>query len=441
MFDDERINIECGRIYARGILLTVILTLLYVTVRCAALSARGSLRAAVTYTEAVILIFGIAVLLIGLIRFHTGGDERAAYERHMFYKRAAKAFIIAVFGAYILTIPFTTHEMLGNLTHNHLLLMLEVVAFLYIFYSFKSKGVNINYSFISEPSKGYYRKVLLNIGALWLGLFFPFVIAGAWELVLNNSVSGAIAILVAYILSAAELSIEYFFVSLIEKMSYDDDGKGRIAIGTRIVMLVCLFNEFFYRVLRFAYVHLIASGNIAQPNIARIIAFVSRTLQQMDMLLAFLTGLAVCHLMAQLWEKRLLRTVCRIELIFLALSTVTGTLMPVCFKAFSEEQMIFFINRIVPWQSAAVSLFTIVMRILLITALTKELRAHGILWLIPVIRFIVLCVGAFLSTQGLGNEAVCFVQTVNFACIILLTFILWRCRLDENEGGSSELTI
>ena len=176
MFNDERINAECGKIYSKGILFAVIITLIYTVSRTITLFIQNTFHSFVTYTEAVILILGIGILLVGTIKFRVGGDERAAFERHSFYKKAAKTFIIAIFATYILTIPFTTEEMLGGQYHNHLLILLEVLGYLYIFYAFKTKEININYTFIAEKGWGYYSRVFMIIGSLWLSLFVPFLL-------------------------------------------------------------------------------------------------------------------------------------------------------------------------------------------------------------------------------------------------------------------------
>lgn len=160
MFNDERINAECGKIYSRGILLAVLLTLVYAAVRTAVLVIQDSLVSVLTYTEAVILIFGIGILVTGALKFRKDGDERTAFERCSFYKKAGRSFIIAVFGTYILTIPFTSEEMLGGEGYNQLLSLLEIVGCLYAFYAFKTRDINFNYSFIAESTGVYYRRVL-----------------------------------------------------------------------------------------------------------------------------------------------------------------------------------------------------------------------------------------------------------------------------------------
>ncbi|MBE5817267.1 MAG: hypothetical protein E7315_06115, partial [Clostridiales bacterium] len=258
MFNDERINAECGKIYSRGILLTVLVTLLYTISRTITLIIQGEFKTPVTYTEAVILILGIGMLLTGFFRFNKDRDERTVYERHTFYKKAAKRFVIAVFATYILTIPFTTEKMLGGQPHNHLLILLEVLGFLYIFYSFKTKGININYSFIYDDNRNYYRKVFSNVGSLCLWLLLPFAVAATFELVANQSFSGALTILIAYTSSTIGLSAEYVFISMIEKTSYNTVNSTQFALGTKISMTVCLGVELFLAIIQGIYIRLVS---------------------------------------------------------------------------------------------------------------------------------------------------------------------------------------
>ena len=74
MFNDERINAECGKIYSKGILFAVIITLIYTVSRTITLFIQNTFHSFVTYTEAVILILGIGILLVGTIKFRVGGD-------------------------------------------------------------------------------------------------------------------------------------------------------------------------------------------------------------------------------------------------------------------------------------------------------------------------------------------------------------------------------
>lgn len=428
MFNDERINAECGKIYSRGILFAVLITFVYALSRTITLIIQGNLHTVVTFTEAMILILGIGILSVGTVHFRKDRDERTLYEQHMFYKKAAKAFVIAVFATYILTIPFTTEEMLGGQPYNHLLILLEVLGYLYLFYSFKTKEININYSFIDKEGSAYYRHVFLNIGILCLSLFFPFILAASWELILHESFAGMLTILFAYIGSAIGLSVEYFFISLTEKTSYETIDGQRFTLGTRISMLVSLAFAFTLSVLQCVYVHL-ATGNLqATANVGAKIAFVSQQRLRVELLFTVLVGLAVCHIMSQIKKGTLLYNICRIKILLLALSAIEATLGPVWYRALPEEALRFYANDITPWLNFLSFAVSLTMWILFIHALTKELRMTRILWVIPILRVAVNALNIFFTSQSMIRTGNYCMQATEMLCLVLLTVALWKYR-------------
>lgn len=442
MFHDERINAECGKIYSRGILLAVLITLFYTLSRTVTLLIQGELQTVVTYTEAVILLLGTGILTVGAVRFPRRGDERTAYERHAYYKKAGIGFILAVLGAYILTIPFTTKEMLGGQPHNHLLILLEVLGYLYLFYAFKTKEIHFNYSFIAEDGSQYYRRVLLRIGGLFLGLFPPFVLAAAWELILHKSWIGALTILLAYVSSAVGLSIEYFFISLVEKTSYDTLDGCRFALGTRIAMLVSLAVEFSLSVLQCVYVHFV-TGNLQEiPNIGSIgtvIAVVSQMQTRIGLLLVVLVGLTVCHILSQIKKGTLLYAVCRVKMLLLALTAIEATVSPVWYRALSENAIHILVNEVTPILRFASFAITLTMWILFVRGAVKELGAPRILRAIPGAYVLITAVNIYFTSQSMLRTATYAEQIVKIACLVLLSAVVWRYRgfADENSDSIS----
>lgn len=441
MFNDERINAECGKVYSKGILYAVLVTLLYTVSRTITLTLQNEFLTFVTYTEAVILILGIGILLVGVIRFRIGGDERTAFERHSFYKKAAKAFILAVFGTYILTIPFTTEEMLGGQSHNHLLILLEVLGCLYIFYTFKTKEININYSFIAEKGWHYYSRVFMIIGGLWLALFVPFLIAASWELVLHHSWATALTILLAYISSAIGLSIEYFFVSLVEKTSYDSTGNGKFALGTKIAMLVALVAEFSIAVFQGLYVYY-ATGNIQDipdiKNFGSAVAFFSQNITRLEFLSIVLVGLVVCHIMSQVKKGGFLYKVCRMKVFLLALAALEATLSPVWYRAMSEEAIRYLANYINPYLSFISVAITLTMWILFIASFIKELGLSHLLWTIPVLYGVAELANIFFVAQNMLRVGTLITLIIEMLCMIIVVIVLWRYHgfaIEKDEGG------
>lgn len=431
MFNDERINAECGKIYSRGILLAVLLTLVYAAVRTAVLVIQDSLVSILTYTEAVILIFGIGILVTGALRFRKDGDERTAFERCSFYKKAGRSFIIAVLGTYILTIPFTSEEMLGGEGYNQLLSLLEIVGCLYAFYAFKTRNINFNYSFIAESTGVYYRRVLKLVGGLWLSLLAPFFIAAVWMLVTRRSWLGAFAILLAYFSSAAGLSVWYFFISLVEKTSYDSMGDGRFALGARIAALACLVVELVTALLMCSYVYY-ATGDLrvisGGGNIGALIAAIATVRLRLEFILIVLVGLALSRILPQIRKGGLLCAVCRVQLILLALNVIVKTLRPILYRAYSDESIRFIATTVVQWRERLSLLTTLVMWTLFIYAAVRELGVSRVLWAIPVLRTVAAAVNIFLTSQNMLFAGTCCTYAAVVFCVAFLIAVLWRYR-------------
>lgn len=431
MFNDERINAECGKIYSRGILLAVLLTLVYAAVRTAVLVIQDSLVSVLTYTEAVILILGIGILVTGALKFRKDGDERTAFERCSFYKKAGRSFIIAVFGTYILTIPFTSEEMLGGEGYNQLLFLLEIVGCLYAFYAFKTRDINFNYSFIAESTGVYYRRVLKLVGGLWLSLLAPFFIAAVWMLVTRRSWLGAFAILFAYFSSAAGLSVWYFFISLVEKTSYDSMGDGRFALGARIAALACLVVELVTALLMCSYVYY-ATGDLRAisggESIGALIAAIATVRLRLEFILIVLVGLALSRILPQIRKGGLLCAVCRVQLILLALNVIVKTLRPILYRAYSDESIRFIATTVVQWRERLSLLTALVMWTLFIYAAVRELGVSHVLWTIPVLRTVAAAVNIFLTSQNMLFAGMCCTYAAVVFCVVFLIAVLWRYR-------------
>lgn len=431
MFNDERINAECGKIYSRGILLAVLLTLVYAALRTAVLVIQDSLVSVLTYTEAVILILGIGILVTGALRFRKDGDERTAFERCSFYKKAGRSFIIAVLGTYILTIPFTSEEMLGGEGYNQLLSLLEIVGCLYAFYAFKTRDINFNYSFIAESTGVYYRRVLKLVGGLWLSLLAPFFIAAVWMLVTRRSWLSAFAILLAYFSSAAGLSVWYFFISLVEKTSYDSMGDGRFALGARIAALACLVVELVTALLMCSYIYY-ATGDLRAisggGSIGALIAAIATVRLRLEFILIVLVGLALSQILPQIRKGGLLCAVCRVQLILLALNVIVKTLRPILYRAYSDESIRFIATTVVQWRERLSLLAALVMWTLFIYAAVRELGVSRVLWTIPVLRTVAAAVNIFLTSQNMLFAGTCCTYAAVVFCVVFLIAVLWRYR-------------
>lgn len=232
MFNDERINIQCGKIYRNGIFILLCVTVLYtmgkiVTFQSQGAECFGGILGFVSYffCELAVIISCITIFLYALLKFGTEKDERYYFERSKYYLNSAKILLIIELSAYVLPVPFLRDSEYIKITRNYMSLVVvcETLAYIYIYYNFRKNGININYSFIFESKRDYYRKVWKNILKFAAIMLIPYAVAAYFELLINQSVGYMLSILLSYVISVLGLALEYLFVSFAEKRYYDDE--------------------------------------------------------------------------------------------------------------------------------------------------------------------------------------------------------------------------
>lgn len=232
MFNDERINIQCGKIYRNGIFILLCVTVLYTMGKIVTLQSQGTecfegILGFVScfFCELAVIISCITIFLYALLKFGTEKDERYYFLRNKYYLNSAKILLIIGLSAYVLPMPFLRDSEYIKFTQNYISLVIvcETLAYVYIYYNFRKNGININYSFIFESKKDYYRKVWKNILKFSAIMLIPYAFAAYFELLFNQSLGYMLSILLSYAISVLGLALEYLFVSFAEKRYYDDE--------------------------------------------------------------------------------------------------------------------------------------------------------------------------------------------------------------------------
>ena len=301
MFNDERINQESGKIYQRGILIATIIALVYGAVHAWYLSTQGELAVKYLFTELFIVVCGAVILFVGGLRFVKIQDERTVFEKHNYYLNAGKVFLIAALSGYALTIPFATYKNFADAPINRLIIILMTVSYIYFFYNFKRKDININYSFIDESKGKYYGRVWENIGKLALVLAFPFFFAAMIDFGIHQSFLSFWCILTGYASSVIGLGLEYLFISWVEKRNCDDDTdylkKGTVALGV-LGIFICILHFIFEG----AYCYILDQGlvQISVPNIYKILSYITEVERSLGYLETALGAMWLSHIISQM---------------------------------------------------------------------------------------------------------------------------------------------
>lgn len=431
-FFDERINTECGKIYRRGILYATLVTLFYGTLRGIYLASIGQFFVRYLYTELTVVLCGFILLTVGAIKFPKNGDERSAFERHNYFLGAGKLFIVATLAGYAVTIPFSREKSFGDMPINHIIFVLEVLGYIYFFYTFKTRGISFNYSVISEERSTYYKAVFANIGKLAGVLFVAFAFAAFLDLGVNQSLLGFLGILWSYLVSVVSLSLEYLFISWVEKRSYDEQNSDRMASGTVIAFLLLIATAVFYAAFHIAYVF-IATGNLSAfpGNVGETLASLASGRVLIGYSQSALTAVVWCSLLAQIDNPPR----CRRALWWVLALSVFSILWHLATSFFSIIATPFLETALEPYQmrnllelisgfSSCISLVGIAFNGWLSYTLVKDVNVSGAILLSPALSLAVYLADLFFTSQSMARTSAILGSAVSFAALLVTFAVL-----------------
>lgn len=406
-FDYERINLESGRIYQWGILWAVLYTAVFALSRLLFLGNTEGVSVSLFIAEITVIGFGAVILLVGLIRWGLGRDERRVAEKHRYYLTAGKVFLIAAVAGYALSIPLRSHSGLNDYPINELLMQLEVLGCVYFFFAFKRRMISFNYTFIHETRWGYYGHVLRNIGKLALYALIPFGTAAVLDLLTHMSTVYFNAIGIAYALTVYDLGVGYFLLSLIEKLNYDEESPKNLKRGTFIALIVAIGKQvdvFLCQILA-AWV---AQYGMTQElptgvTFGELLAEASTAVREAAYPALVAAALALCFLMEQTHHSRRVRIgVCghlAVQAVDLVLTVLRNAV--IIHYAQSPHMAQTFAEYTAYW-SFAVWLVSLAFTCLWISGLIRDCGASKLLWL--TVGLVVVCqaVGIFFGSQSMN---------------------------------------
>ena len=440
-FNDERINRDCGSIYRLGILLATLFTLVFGAVRAVYLYRIGQLSVRYMLTEGAIVLAGAIILLIGFIRFPRLEDERIIFERASYYLAASKAFLVAALGGYALSIPYAFEKRFSDLPLNHLILVLEVFAYLYFSFSFKQKRIYFNYGIIELSGTRYTIEVLKRIGYIALYLSVPFMLALFIDLWLHKSVVNALSILLSYILSVVGLGAEYGILSLAEKINHADRGRRGLGRGGWVIVSLLIGGYLTMSVL-LSLVALIVSSNMAELpfNAGEAMAAIqSRRLYVWYSVLA-LVGVLLSFIMERSRTKRMLQVLIRAMLIVTVLTILWQLFSSLSLSIANasadisqlHSDILITVNEIIPYIWLATTLiFTIIM--------IKEYKFARATVILPLAYLCARLAAIYFTSQGDALASGLLTVWTGFICVTVACILLMLFRGFESPEPDESL--
>ena len=403
-FNDERINSALAKIYRNGMIIATIITLAYALLRAVYLNANDALLFKYMLTEGAMSFCSLIIIVIGLIKFIGKKDERVEREMAQYYLKGAKVFLIVTISAYAISIPYSRGKGFADMPLNILMNTLIALAYVYIYYNFRRNNIELNYSIINNSTGKYLLLVLANIGKFALGALVPFFIAGIIDLFVNKSIVFMFATLASGAASVITIGSEYFFISLVEKLYYNDERPVLFKRGLIIFAIMLIVAVILKGLLDLAFVLVAEFG----MNYEGIIGALGERLAEISTYRKTVTYFYVttavapllCSFAAQLADGKcfkLLKAWSTIIMIQVADAMLISPMITVISRRNDEalRDYSLIMNNI----GYVYSVLFIVMAVILIRTLIKNYNMTKLLRIIPVLSAIALAFTLFASTQ------------------------------------------
>ena len=434
MFYDERINNECGRIYKRGIIYAVLVTLIYGVFRSLPFIAAKEYNCIFSILEAAIILCGAVILIIDFIKFKGLRDERTVFERHGYYLKCIKVFLGTTLAAYVVAIPTVPKSSITTISPNHLLLILQVLGYVYTFYSFKSRDINFNYSFVAEEKRAYYSKVFKNIGGLCVILFVAFFFSAMLDFWLHKSFISFFLILRGYLLTAAGASLEYIFISFVEKISYDDESHG-LNKGTVISGCVYIFFSIGAAILNMICVLIsVSDPGSFEVNFGEILAYFTTQRLYMGYVLVILSAIALCHFLTQTKRSGAIKRIILTMLSLSAASVIIQFVQSFIFAALHSERFVINLITIANWISGATKILSLFLIFALAYNLNKRLKIGSSVYVLPIAYLWASIISIFSISQQMFVFSTAADELIRLIATIFGLIVLSRSQYpEENE--------
>ena len=403
-FNDERINSALAKIYRNGMIIATIITLAYALLRAVYLNANDALLFKYMLTEGAMSFCSLIIIAIGLIKFIGKKDERVEREMAQYYLKGAKVFLIVTISAYAISIPYSRGKGFADMPLNILMNTLIALAYVYIYYNFRRNNIELNYSIINNSTGKYLLLVLGNIGKFALGALVPFFIAGIIDLFVNKSIVFMLSTLASGVASVITIGSEYFFISLVEKLYYNDERPVLFKRGLIIFAIMLIVAVILKGLLDLAFVLVVEFG----MNYEGIIGAWGENLAEISTMRKFTTYFYIttatapllCSFAAQLGDGKcfkLLKAWSTIIMIQVADAMLISPMITVISRRNDEalRDYSLIMNNI----GYVYSVLFIVMAVILVRTLIKNYNMSKSLRIVPILSAIALAFTLFASTQ------------------------------------------
>ncbi|MBQ6817290.1 MAG: hypothetical protein IJO27_02555 [Bacilli bacterium] len=423
MFLDERIIIQRGKIFRKLNVIAIMFALIYLFCRLSIYNGVSeSLFIGIFSTEICTIICSLLVLLIGELYFKTDiDDERVITQKYEFYSKSGKFLLFAVIIGYSISMIFYDKRSIYDFPANDIIILLELICIVYLYYQFKKNNININYTFIENYNGRYYKEVFKKIGFFALITLLIYIVTGVISAILTGGPDALISFLIAAIVSIVVLGGHYILLSFIEKVDYDDQ-LNEVKNSFKIVTVVVFLLNLIYCIASIIY------KNLVYDNISKnieLIGTVSQVMNNVSLIRLTYVGIYCAYLVSYFKDNSVILKSFSVYIIsIIAIVTITVLLESIDKVAFykstlattyTETKNALKIMKRVLWALSILEIISICLYGYFVLMLVNEKKYTFYLILLPMLTLI-----AYLLVIFIPNAKESVLKTLNIIYQILI---------------------
>ena len=432
MFNDERITIESGKIFKKANVLAIIISVLFLFARiCVYIKHNDPMSVGLFSTEILTILTASIILLYGELAFKDSvKDERILTEKNLYYSKHGKTLLIWILVGYSISMISSFNRSLSDVAPNYIIFIFQSLGAVYFYYMFKKNQININYTFIENDKKSYYKHVWKLIGYLALIISLVYLSCGLIALIIYQTLGHFLVFVLAAITSIIGLGLQYLFLSFLEKKDYDieeDKIKPAFLISGIIVVITYLTSAICSGIVIY-----VANNGLVQ-EMGSYLAYATNVKNNIGFISTTYLGVSLSYLLSYCLKNKNIKKTIMLFFIMLFVSTLSSIVTTTAIFFILDDMILLKYYQINTYINTAMQLAFIVIFGLLVYFIIKEKELKKSLILIPIIELILFFVAIFLSTQGDTEKFVGIILNPGYKTIGYLLFYLLLYTHKEKE--------
>lgn len=430
MFNDERIIIESGKIFRKTNIVALIISVVFLIVRLFLYFLESdfpntNLGFGLFSTEIVTIIMSLGIILYGELKYKDEvNDERIETVKYNYYNKSIKILLISIIAGYAVSMIDSFNRISYDFDVNYIIWIFQVLGVALVYINFKKKQININYSFINNDNKTYYKHVFKLIIYLGIACGIIYVSCGIVVALIYQEIIYVLTFLIAGIVSILGLGLQYLLLSFLEKIDYDDD-KHKVTKAFIFPALICIVILVTHAIL-FKVTYFIGESDIT--NKAQLIIKISEFNASLTFTSAIYEVITLSYILSYFIKNKAVYKCIHIYFIVFVISTIIGIINFIPFHLISSSDLSLTVAEYIvinQMKNYILSYTNLILILLIVIFIIKDLKLKKIWIVFPLVRLLMPLVYAYfnlIDKDVISQEFPYYLDALIFASLAIVLF-------------------